>query len=378
MKLLPWSALLVLPASLAFADARSSNPQRAVELVRKLADESFDVREQAALELKKLGLAARDALTAGAKSDEAEVRRRCRELLPAVLEADRQARIAALLADKDGKQDHDLPGWQRYREVAGNDASARAFFAAMHKQDTGLLADLGKSPEKAGELANSACGQLFQKIFGNPSPGTSRELQPVELASILLVAGDARTDMALNARNLLANLFYPGPVRSAMRETGSTPFKKLALAWMERQTDDEDAAQQMFFVVHNLDFKEGLGVAVKVARDHRLKARGLGAALTTIGKLGGKEHRALVEPFLEDKTVVGNFALGRDRGVTEVRDVALAVLVRLTGQDYGAYGFAFASRHKHLELYANFLGFAKDEQRRAAFARWNEWAKITK
>jgi hypothetical protein len=172
---------------------------------------------------------------------------------------------------------------------------------------------------------------------------------------------------------MVVNFFYQESVRSALVGSNNVPFKKLALAWMERQLDDEEAAHQMFFAVQNLELKEGLELALKVLKERVVKSRGLGGAMTTVGKLGTKQHLAALELFLDDKTVVGNFALARERGVTELRDVALAMAVHLTGQDHRGYGFVFSQHNGHLKFYANFLGFHNDEERDKAFAKWKEW-----
>jgi hypothetical protein len=255
--------------------------------------------------------------------------------------------------------------------VAGRDAAARALFVAMQQHDTGFLTDTANDPARAGDLCAALCQQLFQRLYANPGV-PARPLELAELAPLLLVAGDPRTNVPPQSRFLVANFLYQPPVRAAL--ANDTPFKKLVLAWMDRQTDDEDALQQMFFVVANLDLREGVDVALKVIRRKKARGVGLASALTTVGKLGGKQHRAVLEPFLTDTTAIGNFALNRERGTTQMRDVALAMLVHLTGQDHKGYGFAFAQSNPHLQFYPNFLGFTSDEQRARAFARWKEWS----
>ena len=43
------------------------------------------------------------------------------------------AGIAGLLADTEGTDEHDLPGWDRYRRDVGNDDASRKLFAEMLK-----------------------------------------------------------------------------------------------------------------------------------------------------------------------------------------------------------------------------------------------------
>ncbi len=348
----------------------SEDKTRAVNLVRRLGDHSFEAREQASKDLFRLGLAARPALVAGSRDADLEIRRRCLELLPAILEADRLARLDAFLADKEGKKKHDFPGWKRYRRVVGEDAAAREFFAAVQRVETGFLAAADKDPDRAGEACAALCQQLHQKLYGGP-PLPNRQLDLVEMAPLFLVAGDPRTQVPAQSRYLVSNFLYQPSARTALA-TADSPFRKLALAWMERQLDDEVACQQMFFMVGNLDLKEGVDLALKVVRDRKLKGRGLASALATLGKLGGIEHAPALEAFLGDARPVGNFALNKERGSTQMRDVALAMLVHLSGQDHNDYGFAFSRTSPHLKFSPDFLGFGNDEQRARAFAMWKE------
>jgi hypothetical protein len=348
----------------------SDDRTRAEDLVRQLGDHSFASREQATRELFRLGLAAKEALLAGSRDPDLEIRRRCRDLLPTILEADHRARLEAFIADKDGKQKHDLPGWERYRKVVGEDAAARELFVAMQRVEAGFLAETDKDADHAGEHCAHLTGRLYQKMFGGP--GTpNRQIDLAEVAPLLLVASDARTQMPLQSHHIISNFFYPPAAKGALTTAGS-PFQRLALAWMERQTDDDTACQQMFFTAANLDLKAAVDLALKVVRDKKLQGAGLASALTTLGKLGGKEQAATLEAFLDNRTALGNFMLNKERGTTEMRDVALAMLVHLQGQDHRDYGFLFSQSNSHLKFYPNFLGFRTDEQRSKAFALWKE------
>ena len=69
-------------------------------------------------------------------------------------------------------------------------------------------------------------------------------------------------------------------------------------------------------------------------------------ALLAVGKFGSEENIAAIEPFLEDKReclprqqINGP---GGELAAVQIRDVALASLLRLTGQEPVAYGFLHA------------------------------------
>src|SRR5919106_1745186 len=93
--------------------------EQAQQLVRELGSGSFRVRQRASRQLMELGVPAKDALIEGLKSSDAEIRDRCRRVLVGVLEEDYQARVDAFEADRQGRHEHHLPGWERFRTVAG-------------------------------------------------------------------------------------------------------------------------------------------------------------------------------------------------------------------------------------------------------------------
>jgi len=129
-----WAALVAGVA--AVGAGRADEPPPAVDipaeqlakarlLVRQLGSPSYHDREDATTELAKLGRVARSALAeAVATSPDYEVRARAARLLPKAEAADLQIRIAAFVADTDGKLTHDLPAWDKFREHVGGDPPA--------------------------------------------------------------------------------------------------------------------------------------------------------------------------------------------------------------------------------------------------------------
>ncbi|HEY7315898.1 MAG TPA: hypothetical protein VH643_41595 [Gemmataceae bacterium] len=358
-------------------------------LVRRLGSTDFKVRELASRELFRIGLPAKQPLLEGANDPDPEVRRRCRDLLPRILEADRQAKLAAFLADTDGKLKHDLPGWERYRKIAGEDDAARRFFADIQKGDVAFLRDAEKDPDHAGERCGALCQLLIQRQqafqFRNGRV-ESTQIPLTEIAPMLLVAADAHVRIPVQQRYLFTNLLYQPAVQENLRKSGISPFKKIVLAWMEHEVYDETTSGSLFHVINQLGLKEGLDMALKAVRSKKLKGPGLAGALVTIGKFGDKEHVELMESFLDDKTAIGGFNFGRANGGnvggnTQVRDAALAMLVRLTKQSAKDYGFAITEIQPaldHLMDYANCLGFSSEERRTKAFEKWKTWKAARK
>ncbi|MGH7168653.1 MAG: hypothetical protein ACRELG_00045 [Gemmataceae bacterium] len=375
------AAVVLTTSARAAETATRADSGDIAELIRQLGADEFNVREEASRQLLIIGLSAREALLAGAKNPDLEIRRRCRELMPAILEAHRQAKLAAFIADKDGKLKHDLPGWDRYRKIAGKDADSRQFFVAIQKADTGFLAEADKEPKRAGERCAQRCQDLINRQRTPLFINVNSEIQGMaltEIAPLLLIAADPKVTIPLQHRYLFGNLLYQTVVQNELRGGRSTPFKKIVLAWMERQAEDETTAQILFDTINNLQLKEGLPLALKAVRSKKLRGSGVVHALVTIGRMGDKQHLVVLEPFLDDKTQFCGFGIGGRRGNvqgnTEVRDVALAMLVRLTKQSFKDYGFAISGLGMdHLMNNANYLGFSSNKQRQKALAKWKAW-----
>ena len=101
------------------------------------------------------------------------------------------------------------------------------------------------------------------------------------------------------------------------------------------------------------------------------------SALLAVGKLGSSKDVADVEPLLEDRTEylpkpLANRPQGYEYSV-QIRDVALATMLRLTGQEPVAYGYLHARPHPQSVFDPASLGMESDEKRDAAAEKWRAW-----
>src|SRR5207248_11086659 len=101
-----------------------------------------------------------------------------------------------------------------------------------------------------------------------------------------------------------------------------------------------------------LKMNKGTDVALKAIREKRGGPAGLAHALLTLGQIGRKDHTALFESYLSDRRSLGTFTIvippAEYKGTTEVRDVALALLVQASGQRHADYGFTFSKTWDHM------------------------------
>jgi hypothetical protein len=126
-----------------------------------------------------------------------------------------------------------------------------------------------------------------------------------------------------------------------------------------------------------LDLKEGVPVALKAARAADLNATTRGTAVMFVAEFGGKEHVGELEPLLTDTASIGSMGFNFATIHTELRDVALAAVVTLSGQSLDDYGYPyvkfFGTAARPLSaLSAHCYGFSDAASRAAALKLWKE------
>jgi len=134
-------------------------------------------------------------------------------------------------------------------------------------------------------------------------------------------------------------------------------------------------------LAQNLGMKEALPYAVKVAKTGSVPGYARGQALLLMAKLGDKELIPTVEGMLGDKTNIGALGINNMTLQAELRDLALAVLVKLTGQSLSDYGFPFFQMIPGATLTDNspsVAGFGGTAAREAALKKWKEWRAAEK
>jgi len=385
-----WLGAFGLPAAVGQAPAQGGEgpaPAAASEeaaLAEKLGDPSYEVRLRAAELLRDLGLKAQDALAAGLGHADPEVRRRCRWILEDVLEADFQRRLQAFVADKQGKGDHGLPGWERYRRTIGDDAAARELYVRMLKRESGLLVSAASGAAAAVESVDLRLRQVYQMMTRR----NSLQRKPPEMetvAAMLFIVGDEGLELPqeLADNTYLSSVIQQPSFHQALSEGKyQKPAHKLVGCWLVRPTGPRLAHVKLQLAMQ-YRIEDGVWLALSMLKQKNpLGAHVQAYAVCALGQLGGKPYASVLAEFLEDKTECYRRVVNSKTYATQIRDVALAWLVHLTGQslkDYGleraADSFKRLSQNPRSSFNLHNVGFGEDGGRDKALKRWREWVK---
>jgi hypothetical protein len=96
-------------------------------------------------------------------------------------------------------------------------------------------------------------------------------------------------------------------------------------------------------------------------------------AALVIGQFGGAEHVDRLEPLLADSSNCNGLQQQPGQPAVQVRDVALVVMLQLTGQRPADYGYVNAGAQSPRLMQLGTLGRENDAQRAEAIAKWRLW-----
>jgi hypothetical protein len=382
-------AVAVLVVFAAETPAASPNPKdlavpqgelaRARELVGRLGSPAFDEREDAQDDLEKMGRLALPALAEGLNaSPSPEVRFRCQALIPRASALDLQARLDTFLADDAGKFDHDLPGWNEFKTVAGAAAVSRGVFVDLlaDPANRALLLAVAGPPADLGTLVAARKQELYQWRFPRTSGAARRAATVADVTALLFAESRVSSKHVPRSVTVSTLLTFPG-VTAALTDGGEKGgvYRAVVAEWVNTR-DDAVSMYQALTVASNLNLKEATGAAVKLLTMKGALGAYRGQAAMTLVRLGGKEHLPTLEKLLGDETVLMSVVQGgkADRIEIQLRDVALVSVLLLTDQDPEEYGFTqrYKSSSAATRLsYSNW--YLTADKRPAAREKWTAW-----
>jgi len=351
-------------------------PKHIPILVRKLGDKSYATREAATRALSQIGVPTKAALLEALKDPDAEIRYRAKLVLAEVLEADWRNRLEDFVADTKGVREHDLPGWERYRKTVGDGVNARRLFADMQRLEPGLLEASEMGAEYTGDAIVSRCQQI-QDARRQPGRSADRVIPMGSIAALLFVSSQEDVPVTTQAVANLTNFCYEQDFRKAVTgaDVATSPMKKLLADWVSRSFDgDSTSTYQTMMLALQFNMREAIAPALVILKDGGTAPHMRQYAVLVVGRFGGPEHIALLEPLLEDSAVCAQQQMTANKVVTivetQIRDVVLAVMVHLSNQKLPDFGFARAQANAMVLYNTASLGFAKSEDREAALRKW--------
>ena len=364
----------------ATVDPKSATPADIQKWIRELNDDSYSIRQAAATRLLSAGPPAREALVALAEGPDPETRAAARRLVALIDRTDFNRRLEAFAADTDGKRGITLPGWDKFRKLVGSDPAARALFVDMQRAEGALLASaFGVSGNPSDRLLEERLNRLltWQVTAGN------RTASPPlgSCATMMFLGAVSEVEISERGATSIDILVQRPPINESLTAGGEKDaVRRLVVGWLLHCPNrSESSIQRRLNIVSGLNLKEALPLAVRIVRRDKEYADASASlrseALLLIGQFGGREHVGVVEPLLEDESLCmpRQFVQPGQAATLQVRDVALLVLLHLTGQKPAEYGYQQAGPPRQQPFPLQFMIAPTDDVRASAAAKWKEW-----
>jgi hypothetical protein len=347
-------------------------------LIEQLGDPAYSVRQRATKRLVELGIITQPLLIQALEDDDAEVRSRAGQVLAQVVEADFRLRLEAFKNDLEGRQQHTLPCWGRFSQAFGQDKVSRMLFVEMQLSEPALLEALDSNPKLASELFVMRIQSIRQALQFPPRDGTGpATISLGTICSLLLVSAADGVTVSDQDAGQLSALFKQSSLQRILHDhVGSVILKKMLGAWIVHNSSSV-LAHQNFDLAFTLDLKEGLDLGLKLlANEGRGQPPAIRQdALLAIARFGDHTHIALVEPLLKDADFCSPQQVNDPRQPqSQIRDVALAVLIHLSGQELKAYGLDHVPPHSPTVFQPGMIAFTDPLMRKAALRKWELWA----
>jgi hypothetical protein len=356
---------MIPPPALWFAVvlAAAAPDEPAEKLVRRLGDDSYEAREQAAERLLELGASARPALEAATADDDLEIALRARLLLETLALRELDDRLADLRAGK-AVDRSGLPLWKLWVKAAGDDAASATLYAEAVAAAPELFVAASADPESEGSRRTAEWLVVQQ---GRIAAGGDAKADFA--AAVLFLGGMPQLRVEGLSVAPVAQLLRTRPeVREAFGAGDRAgPLGRLLVHWVRRKGN-----RYQLRLLEELKVAGAAAAAIEIAGETGESAHLRGSALLVAGRTGDPSLLPSLVRFLDDETTVGNYTSAGVRSTTRLGDVALAAAVRLTGQNAEEYGFAHQAAG--VTTSATLCGFTDDKKREAALRRWKEWS----
>ncbi|MEX2310090.1 MAG: hypothetical protein WD738_21135 [Pirellulales bacterium] len=353
--------------------------------IAELSHDAFTIRQAAASRLLAAGMSARAPLVAVAEGPDPETRAAARRLVSLIDQSEFHRRLEAFAADTDGRRGLTLPGWEKYRASVGGDSAARALFVEMQRHEGPLLSTVfGVSTQSPEQIWEDRLMRLVQW----PTTAAERSAPPLGSCAAMLFLGTA-ADMNVSDRGamLVENLIQRPPIRETLAGGGTqNTVRRLVSNWiLHCPNKSELILARRLNLASMIDLKEALPLALAVASDDpkyvSVPPPTRAFAVLFVGQFGQREHVQRLEPLLEDTAVclpIQGQVPGQPAASVQLRDVALVVMLHLTGQRPADYGYVHARLQPQRTFQLQTLHRESDEQRAAAVAKWRTWRAAEK
>ncbi len=345
--------------------------------VRQLGNPSFRLRESAERRLTQAGMAAKPALLRGLKNPDLEIRMGANRLLTQVLQEDFNRKLTRFVDDKDPKVAAELPAWDRFSKWLGNDRTKRQLFVDMLRAELFLLTNLARDADTF-ELQSAVARRLKELMAARRPDGSRARVSTVSMATLLFVTAQPELKMDSIIESQISSLLgQPTLKHRVLAGPRAATMKQLLDRWIAHAGEHRQSYYALRLTL-SFDRKQlGVKLARATLQDTATTASILPYAAIAMARFGQRADARFLLPHLENTTVChtwSNPQLKKEPIRIEVRDIVLAMLIHMSGQDPKDFGFKLLAPDPETFYRIYTFGFLSDQERAKALKKWRNWS----
>lgn len=370
------------PAGLLDAEASASGEEEIAKLIPLLGSDDYRVREAATQALIDLGPRVTPHVEHAAESSHLEVRTRAERILAIVARQSFEQNIEAFIAGVSGEDGASLPGWDRARPRLGDGQDVRRLYAQMYRAEPSLFAAYGPDDSAAAAAFSMRVEELHDALQGRSRihyrlRNRLQQANSTNVMALLFVGADRQLELSPNNLAKFRAIFIQSWPPARVQAAAEREFlREWLAAWIVHRFGRNQREYEGIMLGMQYDVPETLDLALEVL-GRRGSHHSLMYAALCVGKYGEDWHLPRLESLLANETVVAephhrvNNRMVRYE--TQLRDMALYVLLSRTGQDPEAYGFDKLNANADYLYLSHSVAFDGQESRQKAFAMWQAW-----
>jgi len=343
----------------------AAEPESPSDLVKALNDDSYHTRETA--EKKLLRLLARQEggtesplLMDALQHESMEVRHRARSILQKLERQSFDEQLLRLADPHCAADSISLPGWKCYFPIAGQDSAARLVFERLSHRFPTTLRAIHEQKALVG----------FDSDF-DPYRISSEDVDRwiIVLLSDQAAATRGASDLSHRIINALCSSGL-GPRSSTTNDT--IILRRLVTGWVMAHRHIATPREHLLIAMRYQAYGLANEICERVLSNHQASPSSQVVSLLVAQTLQRSDLDAHLRRRLDDDRTAHVWQLIASRQTrirTQIRDVALALLLHRQGIDPREVGFTELQADPLLVFRDHSLGFASDESREAAYAK---------
>jgi hypothetical protein len=363
------------------ADSGSKDPQLIASLIKQLADRDYRRREAASEQLQSIGDDALSYLKQAKNNPDIELRFRADRIVQSIEHDQFEARLKAFVDDVDGSRHATLPGWQQFEKRIGTGKHVREIYAEMFRVESQLLEAYARQDKKLVTLLI----ERFQDVYADsmqPSAGNKVPPNTATLFSILTIMSDDQVPVISDSvlvyfQNFLLQQHVVKSLSLGDDASGKIT-QKIFGQWVLKYAKSSNS-YYVLNVAARYRIKEGLQVARElVGKSPQQVGSKMIYAMIAIGALGDQADIELLRPLLTMKKSYMSASINGLKIQVQLRDVALAMSIHLSGENLRDFGFVRARKDQNMLYVTYTLGFTDDQKRESAQGKWKAWQQTNR